>query len=188
MTVPGASFSLTFDENPLAEFVELPDEALEGGLWFSNILCGVIRGALEMVSHSDFLFGPCFLVFFRVVVSREVHSITFDLSRFILWNLLWVLVTLPLSLHPYISLFFLLSSSPTSPCKPEKFNLEFTSTHVVSFGPIFGICSPRFGDWTLGREPPLGSHHRHAMQCNISCEEWRSKQREKEDSLACEGK
>jgi hypothetical protein len=22
---------------------------LEGGLWFSNVLCGVIRGALEMV-------------------------------------------------------------------------------------------------------------------------------------------
>ncbi|KAA1469517.1 TRAPP I complex [Dentipellis sp. KUC8613] len=43
------SFSLTFDENPLAEFVELPDEALEGGLWFSNVLCGVIRGALEMI-------------------------------------------------------------------------------------------------------------------------------------------
>ena len=98
MTVPGASFSLTFDENPLAEFVELPDEALEGGLWFSNILCGVIRGALEMVSHSVFLFGPCFLVFFfRVVVPREVHSITFDLSRIILWNLLWFLFTLPLS-------------------------------------------------------------------------------------------
>ncbi|KAF7304981.1 Trafficking protein particle complex subunit BET3 [Mycena kentingensis (nom. inval.)] len=45
----GASFALTFDENPLAEFVELPEEALEGGLWFSNVLCGVIRGALEMV-------------------------------------------------------------------------------------------------------------------------------------------
>jgi hypothetical protein len=42
-------FSLTFDDNPLAEFVELPEEALEGGLWFSNVLCGVIRGALEMV-------------------------------------------------------------------------------------------------------------------------------------------
>lgn len=42
---------LSFDENPLAEFVELPEEALEGGLWFSNILCGVIRGALEMVQH-----------------------------------------------------------------------------------------------------------------------------------------
>jgi len=46
---PGSMFSLTFDDNPLAEFVELPEEALEGGLWFSNVLCGVIRGALEMV-------------------------------------------------------------------------------------------------------------------------------------------
>ncbi|EIN07250.1 transport protein particle complex subunit [Punctularia strigosozonata HHB-11173 SS5] len=45
----GASFVLTFDENPLAEFVELPEEALEGGLWFSNVLCGVLRGSLEMV-------------------------------------------------------------------------------------------------------------------------------------------
>lgn len=43
------AFSLILDENPLAEFVELPDEALEGGLWFSNVLCGVLRGALEMV-------------------------------------------------------------------------------------------------------------------------------------------
>jgi len=44
-----SSFTLTLDENPLAEFVELPDAVLEGGLWFSNILCGVLRGALEMV-------------------------------------------------------------------------------------------------------------------------------------------
>lgn len=49
-------FALIFDENPLAEFVELPEEALGGGpsggegLWYSNVLCGVIRGALEMVS------------------------------------------------------------------------------------------------------------------------------------------
>jgi len=66
---------LTLDENPLAEFVELPESALPtatgaggqggtgmmtpsqtqgtnsdgGGLWYSNILCGVLRGALEMV-------------------------------------------------------------------------------------------------------------------------------------------
>lgn len=33
----------------MAEFVELPDDAVEGGLWYSNILCGVLRGALEMV-------------------------------------------------------------------------------------------------------------------------------------------
>ena len=45
----GSTFTLTFDENPLAEFVELPDDALEGGLWFSNVYCGVLRGALEMV-------------------------------------------------------------------------------------------------------------------------------------------
>jgi len=45
----GSTFTLTLDENPLAEFVELPEEVLEGDLWFSNVLCGVIRGALEMV-------------------------------------------------------------------------------------------------------------------------------------------
>lgn len=48
-TSTGTYFTLTLDDNPLAEFVELPDEALEGGLWFSNVLCGVLRGALEMV-------------------------------------------------------------------------------------------------------------------------------------------
>lgn len=43
-------FTLTLDENPLAELAELPPEAAEGGLWFSNVLVGVIHGALEMVS------------------------------------------------------------------------------------------------------------------------------------------
>lgn len=42
-------FSLLFPENPLAEFVELPPEAVRGGLWYSNVLAGVLRGALEMV-------------------------------------------------------------------------------------------------------------------------------------------
>ncbi|KAI0030376.1 NO signaling/Golgi transport ligand-binding domain-containing protein [Vararia minispora EC-137] len=52
------SFTLTLDENPLAEFVELPEETLEGGLWFSNVLCGVLRGALEMIQirvHAEFV-------------------------------------------------------------------------------------------------------------------------------------
>lgn len=44
----GKEFSLVLDENPLAEFVELP-EGLNQDLWYSNILVGVIRGALEMV-------------------------------------------------------------------------------------------------------------------------------------------
>ena len=61
---PPREFSLIFDDNPLTEFVELPDDALgerasassgadggrpKGGLWFSNVFCGVVRGALEMV-------------------------------------------------------------------------------------------------------------------------------------------
>jgi len=43
------SFSLVFDENPLADFVELPEDGPYEKLWYSNVLCGVIRGALEMV-------------------------------------------------------------------------------------------------------------------------------------------
>jgi hypothetical protein len=44
-------FSLILDENPLAEFVELPEDAARQ-LWYSNVLCGVLRGALEMVQMS----------------------------------------------------------------------------------------------------------------------------------------
>lgn len=46
----GKSFVLVFEENPLADFVELPDDGrAQNELWYSNILCGVIRGACEMV-------------------------------------------------------------------------------------------------------------------------------------------
>ncbi|PSK35024.1 hypothetical protein B9Z65_1607 [Elsinoe australis] len=46
----GKSFTLTFEENPLADFVELPDDGkAQDELWYSNILVGVLRGALEMV-------------------------------------------------------------------------------------------------------------------------------------------
>ncbi|KAG9629682.1 BET3 family protein, partial [Aureobasidium melanogenum] len=52
------SFTLLFDENPLADFVELPDDGkAQDELWYSNIFCGVLRGALEMVSTSH-LRGP----------------------------------------------------------------------------------------------------------------------------------
>ena len=44
----GRAFALVFDDNPLAEFAELPEDC--AGLWYSNIICGVIRGALEMVN------------------------------------------------------------------------------------------------------------------------------------------
>ncbi|KAK9897616.1 BET3 family protein [Cystobasidium minutum MCA 4210] len=66
---PIKEFSLVFDENPLTEFVELPEDALPStsssqaqgstdasesskeGLWYSNVLCGVVRGALEMIQY-----------------------------------------------------------------------------------------------------------------------------------------
>ena len=41
-------YKQVFTDNPLTEFVELPDEYRE--LKYCNILCGVIRGALEMVN------------------------------------------------------------------------------------------------------------------------------------------
>eukprot|EP00735_Rhodelphis_limneticus_P014702 TRINITY_DN8777_c0_g1::TRINITY_DN8777_c0_g1_i1::g.23870::m.23870 TRINITY_DN8777_c0_g1::TRINITY_DN8777_c0_g1_i1::g.23870 ORF type:complete len:202 (+),score=46.75,sp/Q86K94/TPPC3_DICDI/57.14/6e-72,TRAPP/PF04051.11/3.8e-39,AAA_32/PF13654.1/0.088 TRINITY_DN8777_c0_g1_i1:38-607(+) len=45
-----SEFSLILEENPLADFVELPEKFSK--LWFSNIYSGVIRGALEMVQMS----------------------------------------------------------------------------------------------------------------------------------------
>ncbi|XP_074587410.1 uncharacterized protein LOC141843255 [Curcuma longa] len=44
----GTSFSLVLEDNPLVDFVELPDTFQ--GLHYCNILSGVLRGALEMVS------------------------------------------------------------------------------------------------------------------------------------------
>ncbi|PRP79265.1 trafficking protein particle complex subunit 3 [Planoprotostelium fungivorum] len=43
-------FSLVLEENPLIDFVEVPEQYQS--LVYSNILCGVIRGALEMVQMS----------------------------------------------------------------------------------------------------------------------------------------
>lgn len=43
----GDEFSLLFDNSPLTEFVELPSDMTN--LRYSGIICGCIRGALEMV-------------------------------------------------------------------------------------------------------------------------------------------
>ncbi|XP_004178249.2 TRAPP complex core subunit BET3 TBLA_0A09450, partial [Henningerozyma blattae CBS 6284] len=49
------SFSLIIEDNPLSQFVEIPRNKDSNGatnkeeLWYSNILCGIIKGALEMV-------------------------------------------------------------------------------------------------------------------------------------------
>ncbi|KAL4233025.1 Trafficking protein particle complex subunit 3 [Mactra antiquata] len=43
----GDEFSLLMENNPLIDFVELPDG--HNSLNYSNIFCGVLKGALEMV-------------------------------------------------------------------------------------------------------------------------------------------
>ena len=43
----GSAFTLVLNENPFSEFVELPPQY--ANLHYSNILCGVLKGALEMV-------------------------------------------------------------------------------------------------------------------------------------------
>lgn len=44
------TFELILTNNPLADFVELPDDdKANKQLWYSNILCGVLKGCLEMV-------------------------------------------------------------------------------------------------------------------------------------------
>ena len=58
----GDEFSLVIENNPLAEFVELPEG--RNNLWYSSILIGVIKGALEMVSS--------FLNFFTLSVMSAI--------------------------------------------------------------------------------------------------------------------
>ena len=42
-------FSLILDPNPLIDFVELPENGKLDNLCYSQVICGAIRGALEMV-------------------------------------------------------------------------------------------------------------------------------------------
>ena len=45
----GDEFSLVMDVNPLIEFVEMPSDGSHAQLRYSQVICGAIRGALEMV-------------------------------------------------------------------------------------------------------------------------------------------
>lgn len=74
--IPGSYFTLTLDENPLAEFVELPEAAIEGGLWYSNVLCGVLRGALEMVSPFHTNTPPPFRWIWNISSCMERYYLT----------------------------------------------------------------------------------------------------------------
>ncbi|AET40228.1 TRAPP complex core subunit BET3 Ecym_5483 [Eremothecium cymbalariae DBVPG len=61
------AFSLILDENPLSDFVELPMDAMKE-LWYSNILCGVLKGALEMVQLD------CQIWFVSDVLRGDAHT------------------------------------------------------------------------------------------------------------------
>ena len=65
----GDEFSLLIENSPLIDFVELPEG--HNQLNYSNILCGALRGALEMVSIALFLSVSSQFVFFCKAV---VHS------------------------------------------------------------------------------------------------------------------
>lgn len=41
-------YSLLFEENPLNDYVELPDKY--NSLWYSNLITGIIAGGLESVN------------------------------------------------------------------------------------------------------------------------------------------
>lgn len=47
----GDEFSLILEQNPLVDFVELPED--HPNLLYSNVICGVISGALEMVGQTS---------------------------------------------------------------------------------------------------------------------------------------
>ena len=44
-------YGLIFTENPLNDFVELPDKYKD--MWYSNIICGIIKGSLETVKYKN---------------------------------------------------------------------------------------------------------------------------------------
>jgi trafficking protein particle complex subunit 3 len=80
-------FSLTFDNNPLSEFVELPPDM--SALRYSGIMCGAVRGALEMVQlevqcwfvqvRNEYLRIPVldyaiYIFFFRVQIKDQLKG------------------------------------------------------------------------------------------------------------------
>lgn len=41
-------YGIAFTDNPLNDYVELPEKYQ--GLWYSNLMCGIIKGALESIN------------------------------------------------------------------------------------------------------------------------------------------
>lgn len=74
--------NLVLDDNPLVDFVELPENC--SALKYCNVLCGVIRGALEMVNIKvecsivkDSLKGQDSTELYLKLLSQEAESYPF---------------------------------------------------------------------------------------------------------------
>lgn len=76
--VEGTMCSLILEDNPLVDFVELPDTCQ--GLYYCNILSGVIRGALEMVSLPPSIASANYQ-FLLQVGSHNLHALITSLSH-----------------------------------------------------------------------------------------------------------
>jgi hypothetical protein len=46
------SLMLKNSNNPLLEFVEIPETLLSQGLLYNNLICGIIRGSLQQIQLS----------------------------------------------------------------------------------------------------------------------------------------
>ena len=60
----GTEVTLSLPDNPLADGVELPSSLAAGGLWYSNLLAGALRGALAQVNlavETTFISDPLLL-------------------------------------------------------------------------------------------------------------------------------
>lgn len=82
----GDEFSLILENNPLVDFVELPDN--HSSLIYSNLLCGVLRGALEMVSAALYLLGhpKCSRGLINVLMNkRKERPFTYPVLHCLRW-------------------------------------------------------------------------------------------------------
>lgn len=105
-----SSFSLSLifnvlEDNPLIEFVELPEQYNK--LWYSNILCGVIRGALEMVRAASFF------SFFSLSSLPSFSFYLFFSSLPFFFSLFFLLSSLFFSLFLFVSFFLSFFFAPS---------------------------------------------------------------------------
>lgn len=87
----GDEFSLILENNPLVDFVELPDN--HSSLIYSNLLCGVLRGALEMVSAALYLLGhpKCSRGLINVLMNkRKERPFAYPVLHCLRWWCCWV--------------------------------------------------------------------------------------------------